>query len=78
MEDAEEFLRDLVKRGLGKWEPIPTTSQGGHPSRELVLIDMPDTRHNLEIPEEEWSSVGSDLEDLPDELDPNADRDDFF
>jgi hypothetical protein len=37
-EKAEAELNALVKRGFGKWKPIPTTSKGGKPTRKFQLL----------------------------------------
>jgi Protein of unknown function (DUF3987) len=35
---AEAALSALVDAGLGKWEQVPTTPRGGHPTREFQLL----------------------------------------
>src|SRR5205814_3990427 len=37
-EKAEQALNDLVKKGLGKWEPVPTTAKGGKQARVFRLL----------------------------------------
>jgi hypothetical protein len=43
--EAEERLNRLVRRGFGKWEPIPTTPKGGKPTRKFVLLIHPHPRN---------------------------------
>lgn len=38
-DDIELLLAALVKRGLGRWEPIPAPPGGGKPSRYFVVSD---------------------------------------
>src|SRR5262249_47863921 len=40
---AEIALDQLAEAGLGVWEEVPTTAQGGHPTRRLVLCTTHDT-----------------------------------
>jgi hypothetical protein len=49
-EKAEQALNALEKAGRGKWEPVPTGTQGGRPTRKLRLLqasasaEPPDSR----------------------------------
>ncbi|QJW92578.1 DNA polymerase [Frigoriglobus tundricola] len=42
-EVAEAALEGLVGHGLGRWEPVPPTGKGGHPSRAFVPLPTSDT-----------------------------------
>ena len=37
---TERELTALVKAGLGKWEPVPTTERGGRPARKFHLLRL--------------------------------------
>jgi hypothetical protein len=39
-EKAREILDGLVKAGRGKWDPVPTTPRGGHPTRKFQLLPV--------------------------------------
>ena len=60
---AEEALTGLVKAGLGGWEPIPPTAQGGRPARVFRLSTASTVYTTPEIPEENGGSVDVDSVD---------------
>jgi hypothetical protein len=73
---AEAALEELVEAGRGSWQNVPTTGQGGRPTRAFVLcrhVDMstkpPDSkgscRRNLEISRENGGFVDVDTVDAP-------------
>jgi Protein of unknown function (DUF3987) len=56
---AEKALLRLEQLGAGHWEPIPTTTRGGKPSRQFRLYAADDTHLNFRV---ERGFVGEDDE----------------
>jgi len=58
-DEAEQFLDELDKAGVGAWEPIETTDEGGRPTRRFRLsgsvsvTETPENSQNIEVLETE-------------------------
>ena len=64
-DDAEALLNGLVQGEHGTWQPVPTTKQGGRPSRIFQLSTLP-TKHETPVnPDENEGSVDVDKVDAP-------------
>jgi len=51
-DDAERFLDEFAEAGVGTWEPIGTTKDGGRPSREFVLSDSVSVSVSVSVTQE--------------------------
>ncbi len=59
-DDAEAALSELAKGGVGRWEALPTTAQGGRPTR-VFRLSTPSTVHETPAnPEENGGFVDVD------------------
>ena len=54
---AEEALDELASAGIGRWECVPTTANGGRPTRQLRLVDAVDVDKTPTNPEEQVGCV---------------------
>jgi hypothetical protein len=60
-DDADQFLDELVKAGIGTWEPIRTTDDGGRPTRQFqlsTLVSVTETPENSQETEVSDTSIG--------------------
>jgi hypothetical protein len=64
-EEAEQALNDLVKKGLGKWEPVPTTAKGGKPTRVFQLLKASTSTKPSHLRAEAGGFVDVDVPSVP-------------
>ena len=57
-EEAAAALESLVGCGLGRWEDVPTTAKGGHPSRAFVPLPTADTTDTTTDDDDEGEGPG--------------------
>jgi len=66
--DAEPALIALVQAGIARWEPVPPTEQGGHPTRTCKLIGGADVDTTPKNPVENIGSVNVSDDDSGEEV----------
>jgi hypothetical protein len=59
-EKATEMLSDLVKAGHGKWDPVPTTPRGGHPTRKFQYMEVSASADPYELRRKAGSCADAD------------------
>ena len=63
-EEAEAALQELVTAGVGNWEEVPTTENGGRPTRVFQASGASTVYKTPETPEEDAGSVDVDSVDV--------------
>jgi hypothetical protein len=71
--EADAALKDLVKRGYGQWQDVPTGSKGGRPTRVFKRTEVSTVNTTAEFPANGTGFVDADDAELPEFLKGDAD-----